>query len=527
MEFQIPKLIAPLQGEKAGADPQSFADYDFLITEIAKLDGIQRVVLDWKRIADTCTALLTESTKDLKTANFLAFAWFQEYKFAGLKAGFELLECLVAGDLSEELYPRRAKRQEKARAAAFLWLAAKLEKHFNSYLLDEARDLDNAESAIEQFESLDKAIKKYLGDDAPLFIELKTVFNRFKLVIEQQKSIQIQKTSDQQPPAVEKFEEKAIESTSPKVELPKNVSDLDINKTLSSSSQAIRTVAQKMNEQHPYSPNVLYLNRTAKWILIQQLPGAGVLEQQPNEQVLNKLASLESNKNYAELFDAAEREFNNGAIFCLLLHRYVYNALVALNQELCAKVVLTTTTNFISRFPDIFDAKFRNGQPFIDDLTRTWLESKSTKDSSSSDEDSVDSALTPWLDASFKATSLLAEGKLQEAFKLFQSGLDQAKGVRDSLYWRYEMAALVAKTGHDDVVLLKLNHIYQLLNDTKVLIWQPELSIKVLKLMLTCHKKIQQKVKYDPPMLELVNMLKHDLIKLAPSEALALIESKT
>jgi hypothetical protein len=42
--------------------------------------------------------------------------------------------------------------------------------------------------------------------------------------------------------------------------------------------------------------------------------------------------------------------------------------------------------------------------------------------------------------------------------------------------------------------------------------------------MLDCHKRIQQKIKYEPTKLEEVKKLKQELIVLSPSEALAYVE---
>lgn len=538
MEFQIPILIAPLDGERAGADPQTLEEHDALVAEIAKMDGIEKVSIDWHRIAEICTTLLSESTKDLKTANYLVYAWFQNYQFLGLKSGFELLNGLVTGELSEELYPKRKKRQEKARAAPFLWLAAKLEKYFSINEIDDIKQLDNAEEAIKLFKNLDISLRDYLADEAPMFSELKSTFNRFTATIEESKAKQKQEAKAeqkaldstivpaQQPAAAEKSKEPI---TLPKIEASSVASSADINKALSSAGNVLKTIAIQLRESQNYSPNAFYLNRTAKWMMIQELPANGILVRQPNEQTLKNLQALEASKNNIELLTAAEREFTNGAIFYLALHRYVYNALMALGQELCANVVLTTTANFIARFPEITNSTFKDGEPFVDQLTKTWLESKTAKSSGAhmSDSKHESDIDMPWHDVAEEATALVAEGKLSEAIQLFQDGMNSANGTRASVYWGYEMAAMLAKIGHDEIVLMKLDHIHELVHGTQVSEWQPELSIKVLKLMLSCHKRIQQKKKYEQPMLDKVNTLKHELVKLAPSEVLAFTEAKT
>lgn len=536
MEFQILQLVEPLQGDATGEDPQTLPEYDALMADIAKMDGIEKVALDWSRICTVCSTLLTESTKDLKVANVLAFAWFQEHKFAGLSAGFEFLNALITSEFASNVFPRRKKRQEKARAASFVWLTVKVEKHFTSYPVEDIKQLDNAEAAISQFKLLALSLKDYLKDDAPLFTELKATFNRFSATIQEHKaSLVARELQETKKAQVSDFSEpqKTPPVASPKVnpmpvvEMPKVASSADINKTLSAAGNAIKAVSQQLKESHTYSANAFYLSRTAKWMLIQELPANKIIDRQPNDLALKNLQTMESASNYEDLLNLAELEFNNGAIFCLSLHRYVYNALMALGQDLCAEVVLNTTLNFITRFPHIMDSTFKNGEPFVDELTKTWLSSVSASQVESSSDDPDTETNKPWIITKTASNKLIAEGKAQQAILLFQEGIDNARGIRESILWRYEMAGLLSKIGHDEMGVMNLRHILDVISNTSISQWQPELSVNVLKLMLECHMRIQQKSKYEPNKLEEVNKLKLELVKLSPSKALAFSEPKT
>jgi len=529
LEFQIATLISPITGSVTGEKPQSFGDYDTVVAEIASLDGISKVELNWDRIAAVCGDLLTHHTKDLKVASFLAFAWFKKHDFEGLAAGFQLLDSFVNCEYAADVYPRRKKKQEKARAAAFLWLATKVDKHFQVHQINSVEQLDNAEEAIQSFAKLNESLKLYLNDEAPAFSELRSTFKRFQASIYEDKDEKAKEKNIEESVAEREQQPKSSvmeAKPAPVTELPTASSPSDINKVLIKASAAIKSVAVQIRSSDLYSANAFYLNRVAKWMLIQELPPSGILERQPNELSIKKMQLLEASNDYAELLNLAELEFNNGALFCLSLHRYVHLALVALDRQSCADVVFHTTLNFVTRFPNIIDVTFKNGEPFVNELTKAWLnaslEDKSIK--SVSDEANGSPEHTPWLSVKVKAEKLFTSGKSQEALSLFQEGILSANSFREKVLWRYEMAVLLSKIGHDEMVVMQLQHTQSMLNENTISVWQPELSINVLKLMLACHKRLQLKIKYEPNRLEEVNKLKRELALLSPSEALAFVE---
>lgn len=534
MEIQIAPLIAPIGDSCVGEEPQNFSEYDVVVGKIETLDGIERVALNWEKIANSCTNLLIESTKDLKLANFLAFAWFNTSSFSGVAAGFELLDGLVNSEYASDIYPRRKKRQEKARAASFLWLSSKLEKYFQQQQITDIKQLENAEVAIQAFHKLNASLKEYLGEDAPLFNDLMTTFKRFQATIEENKESEkaVEETSEEQLAVNLETEAKTLTTSTPAKAAPatppKASSPSDIAKVLMAAGASINSVAHQLKEQNVYSANAFFLNRIAKWILIQDLPPSGILDRQPNDQTLKTLQTMEASANHTEQLNLAEKEFTNGAIFCLSLHRFVHNALVGLEQSDSASIVLSTTQNFVSRFPTILDTEFKNGEPFVDELTKSWLDShaESGSQSNSANLGVNEEENTQWLEAKEKANKLVGAGKTKDALSIFQNGIEGAKGLRESILWRYEMAEMLSKTGNDNMVVMQLRHVREELNNQKISSWQPELSINILKLMLACHKRIQQKMKYAPEMLEEINQLKQELVMLSPSEALAFVESQ-
>lgn len=505
MEFQLEKLLAPLDGTPTGEEPTTLNLYDQLGSEISKLEAIERVAIDWVDIDAKSQQLLSQHTKDLKVANILAYAWFQLDRFTGLESGFQLLKQLVESDYASDLYPRRKRKQEKARAAPFIWLESKLEKSFTVNPIEDISELQGVEGAISAFFALTSALNNYLGDDSPPFSELKTTFKQFSAAIDEasKQAQQNKPATESPPPSQDPPPAEAVKTASPQTELPKvdapTVTQFsDIGKTLRSASTAVKAIAQQLRGANPFDENAYYLNRTAKWMMIQELPATGILEKQPNDQSLKLMQQLESQGSFTDLLNLSEQQFDNGAIFCMSLHRYSHNALIGLGQKRCAKIVLDTTLNFITRFPKILETTFKNGEPFVDELTKAWLGNLSGRQTSAQTSETplTQTENTPWDNARAEGSRLLAEGKIPEAIELYRSGLEDARNTKESIHWRYELASLLTKVGYDDIVIMTLNDIKQELDRIPVSQWQPDLKISIVKQLLECHKRMSMKTKY-------------------------------
>ncbi|WP_395344307.1 type VI secretion system protein TssA [Ningiella sp. W23] len=568
MEIELASLVEPLDNNASGEDPQSFIEYDAILAQIETLEAIEKKPIDWNKLAIQCHEFLSTKSKDLRVSNYLTYAVFHETGFSGLADGFSLLSALITSDYAPSLYPNRRKKPEKGRAATFTWLASMLEKHFEIAQISHIDQLESADEAIEAFEKLDEKLKDYLGESAPSFSELKTTLRRFKQTIDEHQE-QTQEREDENEsehgdsPATENDTHEAQDNQSsgqiaskvsnssnlqqaPSNETPTatkvtsssaaiptaasaaSASPADINKALSSAGNAIKSVAVLLKDTQTYSANAFFLARTAKWMMIQDAPASGVLDRQPNDQVITTIEQHQSSGNYEQLLNICESEFNNGAIFYLALHRHIYNALVALEQQHCADVVLSTTINFVSRFPDIADVTFKNGEPFADALTKEWLQSQmagSGESENSNAASNLNDGASPWIETKKQANKLVGSGQLKQAVALFQQGLGTANTLRETILWQYELCALLYKSGKDDLAIMQLEHILTQLNEKSAANWIPELTKDVLKLTIMSHKRLQQKKQYEPQMLEKVNCLQRSLALISPLEAFEFIDS--
>lgn len=546
MDFNLTTLTAPLEGQAEGKEPSSLELYDAVTGIASQLNAIEREPIDWKTADHQCQCLLSEHTKDLKTASLLVFAWYQQYSFAGLKAGFELLHALVTSDYREDLFPTRKKNKNKLRAAPFIWLENQLDKEFSINPIEDESKLLNADEAIIAFSTLTNALRDYLEEQCPPFSSLKLIFSRFEATISELRSSQQEQSVDisaqvaeEKPPAAASDVSKAATpppqrqpepARAPQtVNVPSGASEKDIPKVLSSVGNALKGVSQILREKNLYDPNAFYISRTAKWVLIQQLPPNNVLPKQPSDETLANISALETEGRYEDVIALAEREFDNGAIFCIALHRYVHSALVNLNHDNAAQVVLDCTKSFINRFELIYASTFSNGELFVDEITKAWLASTDTSeaaDENLQDTQSDEQETGNWKATARTAQTLISQGKTKEALSLLENESGKASSLYESTMWKYEVSSVLSMSGYDDIALLILSHIKQTVDSAAVSQWQPDLKINVLKSMLMCYTKQSNKGNVNPERLLEISQLKSELVKLSPFDALTFTESK-
>ena len=80
---------------------------------------------DWPAVADLCTQVLADTSKDLQVAAWLTEAWIHQHGFRGLERGARLLAGLCRG-FWPDLYPALDPEDSEARLAPISWAAERL-----------------------------------------------------------------------------------------------------------------------------------------------------------------------------------------------------------------------------------------------------------------------------------------------------------------------------------------------------------------------------------------------------------------
>lgn len=85
---------------------------------------------DWRQVETLCCEALTQETKDLQIAAWLAESWLQQYGLKGFAKGLEVIRRLTA-TFWEDIHPPLQEGDPEYRLAPFAWLDDKLLERLN------------------------------------------------------------------------------------------------------------------------------------------------------------------------------------------------------------------------------------------------------------------------------------------------------------------------------------------------------------------------------------------------------------
>jgi type VI secretion system protein ImpA len=134
LDVLVQQLLSPL----AGSDPAGrWMRYERSFTDMARLreedDPLlpmgewERPLLkaDWRKVADACTRMLAEDTKDFQVAAWLCDAWIRTAHLGGLCAGLDLIAG-IAERYWTAAWPALEADDADKRVAPFVWMNAHL-----------------------------------------------------------------------------------------------------------------------------------------------------------------------------------------------------------------------------------------------------------------------------------------------------------------------------------------------------------------------------------------------------------------
>lgn len=112
------KILA--EDNPVGHQAYELAEYITLRDEIQKLSRIgQSSSLDWNSVIEKAVFLLSQHSKDLQVACYLAYGLFRQYHFHGLASGLKILADILA-NYWDKVYPQE---RERAKIEALNWVA--------------------------------------------------------------------------------------------------------------------------------------------------------------------------------------------------------------------------------------------------------------------------------------------------------------------------------------------------------------------------------------------------------------------
>lgn len=472
-------------GSFAGEDMRFSNDYESLEIELAKASSMHDSgQVDWPKIREISERLLRTQSRDLRVCAWLTWALYQCESFQGLLAGLGLLHDLCENHWAD-VHPRKA----RTRAAAIKWLVSRLEQVLTENIAIKDQ-LPMFQRLVELLEGLDAACTRHLGEDAPLLLPIcRRLKNRLQRVAENQPEVGVVGA------AVAQVRQVATHLFTPGSPID---SETDAHKALRAQQESARALCAWWLKQGATDLRALRLNRTMVWLPIDTLPERNAEQVTPLRSLpadeLKRYLDRYDQGQYADLLVELEASLTR-APFWLDGQRIVWECLQALNADTAMHEVEIHFALLVQRLPGLAELRFHDGSPFADPLTRSWISAHvmpHLRPAGTRPKVDVAEAHPVWEQALEVALTILRKDGLKVAVQTLKQGLQSANGGRVQFFWRFALARLCFSAKKYDLAKTQLETLDQILRDSGLDAWEPDLALQVLHLLHSCCELLPQ-----------------------------------
>ena len=487
-DADVPALSTPLLaairapipgGEPAGID-MAYEDAFLNLKSLVDAIGAASGGIDINAIVDGASVILTDRSKDISVACYLAFGLSRTQGFAGLAEGVAAVRA-VSELFWDDAFPPL--RRMRARQSSMQFMAERL----NTWA-EGARatpdDRDVLEHALAEATALQAFTTEAMGDDAPALSGLTRTLR------EAIRQLPAPVVPEPEPvlPAVASAPSQEIpaaasepgESMAPHAAPASTPADATFDTILDAQAVVFR-IADFLREQNPLDPTARLLVRAVRWGEIEQGPpaeGGRTYVPAPPEHTRDALAGLVADGNSELTAQLGENLFPDlPYYFWLDLQRIVATALQALGPPARAAhaAVVDTTAALVRRLPDLPALAFDDGTPFADTLTLAWLEeiTAGTGSGAPQTRDASQEAIAA-------ARAQAGSGDVPGAVATLVAG---AGAPRDRFERGVAAAELCLSAGRPDVALALLDDADDALRAHRLDVWDPAAARTSLRML--------------------------------------------
>lgn len=459
--------------------------FEDIIAEYEKLGSLHsETPPNWESIQDHCEIILTSHSKDLRVACYLVHALFMMHGYKGLHDGIDFLESFMML-YSEGMFPDSSK--PKRRAAPLEWLCNRLEAPLRSKEPAE-EELPLIAPLVDGFEQLQKAADALLGELAPSVTGIVEQLERYLRVPE------TAPTPSGGPQTV---------SLSAKSQESDGFRTLDARELLDTQRQAQQYL--RVLWRHHMSKGVTdwrayQINRLAVWLPVLALPehdasGATKLSPVHQDRVRDYRTRIESGA-WAEVLPFIETSISR-APFWITGNLLAARCLKALKAQGPLETVETCTLDFVRRLPGLTELTFSDGTPFADQETHEWLARITTSSEGAAASAAPRQPEGDALETLYaRVVTAYDQQPLESALALLDEG-PQGE-TRDAFVWKLYQAQFFLKIRKVDTARRLLEQLDRVAARHDLDIWDPELSVRLLHMLLACYRSLPDKKRYKP-----------------------------
>lgn len=478
---------APISAEHpCGQAARYEPEFEQLEAELAKQESLTPSAVDWSKVAELSTTILQTKSKDLLVAAYLCRSLMETQRYAGLAAGLRVLRDLVQAHW-DGLFPE-AKRM-RARATAMTWLAEKAGKQVRDTRPKPTEKEAVTEAAV-LLKELDGLLVEKMGQDAPGLTDLSRPLK------DHQQAFEMPATAK---PAVAAAPKPAAASA----EIAEVLNDSDAKKALRQMQELARKVTKYWLGKDIADARAYRLNRTAGWLTVESAPAQTDGQTQIPAPAPERIKQFETQRQAGQL-EALLPELESTlskAPYWLEGQKLAADALEALGERGAAarKAVLRELVHFTETVPGLLELKFVGGKPFADDATRDWIAEHAAAGSAQpATGGRTKSETPPWDEAFNNARATATAGNLDGAVKQLTDGFNATASAHEQFMWRLALAQLLVQSGHANVAAPLLEALVARIEEFRLRDWEPELAVRVYKLLLSAYDKSTGKLKSAP-----------------------------
>ncbi len=505
----------PIHPEQpTGSDVRYEPEFELLQAEIDKLSVPSASgELDWEKVSDLASGILSQKSKDLLVASYLAVSQIYLNRMEGLTTGLQVIHDML-DQYWENLFPTM--KRMRGRIGALEWWVEKAEKALGQVEKKPLEDTQMEEMKA-SLAKIDSILKDHLSEP-PSLRPIQRIVEMIPAKAEGKPEIA--------PSQVEPSSRVADSLISPTME--DLTSEEDTRKVTNAWIQTARMIAASILKTDPTDPTAYRYRRIAAWSPVTTLPPETDEQTQippPAPLFQDSLNDLSSNENHQAFLIEAEQRLSQ-FIFWFDLNRWVAEALTSLGEDYqqAHEAVCQETAFFLYRFPALQDMTFSDGTPFAGTETKQWLRriGFGSYGGSGAPISGTEVPPTPGeenhlVETRAKALTLAKKRRLKEAIQLLQERLNNCFSRKEAFSWRLALSEILIRSKRQDMALPHLDLILEEIETYQLKSWEPELALKGLKIAWTGFRNHA-----NPQTEKRAEAVLRQIAELDPVEALAL-----
>ncbi len=483
--------------QPAGSDVRYDPEFEQLQAEIDKLSNPSASSgLDWQKVSDLGVLILSEKSKNLQVAGYLAVSQVHINRAEGLAAGARIIHDLI-DQYWETLFP--TKKRLRGRIAALEWWIEKTTAALEGMTI-EALASDQLQEITTTLTDLDALLKTHL-EEPPLLRPILRIIER--IPAEAQEKAVPPSDAPPSPPAAVSTPEPPSSPTpapaaAPEAAQPPTSDDIrneaDIRKVMNAWQQTLRKVASFLFQKDSADPLAYRYRRIAAWSQVLSPPpvDSGITRlPPPPPQVVQALNGLRENANHEALMESAEQRLSQ-YIYWFDLNRWVTESMDNLGDGYgsAREAVCQETAFLLYRLPGLRDLAFSDGTPFADPQTRKWLDRLEFNAASAVAVPTVQTETVqtagsrdPVAETVEKAAGLARKKQLLDAVRLLCEKMHHCYSRKEALTWRLALTQILIGSQRLDLAMPHLDLILKDIDAYQLTRWDPELALKGLRLV--------------------------------------------